>query len=1222
MPKSTILLSLAFILFLISPFTSSFGQQCLTNVDFNNWSQAGDPSQGNWNVISGGSEVEQSINGQDTYFVSQTDLINVRITGTFRSTNGDDDWMGFVFGFNDPINNTNDYDTWLFDWKQADQNCAPQGMALTYINGNIPNANQGNYFGCHQTAPFFDIKWDNHNNNPYGWNQNQTYQFELIYTSTNIEVYIDGNLITTYQAQQGECFKPGRFGFYNRSQPDCYYSNFSYELYVDYQFSKNEVCVGEPARMVFLDTCALTNSVVSQYNQITWDYGDGTTNTINNPTVTNVNPTHAYSSPGTYTVELSVTDVNGCSDQITRDITVNPKPNANFTAGDTCYGKATQFTDMTSSTTPISNWSWDFDDGAGSNAQSSSHVYPDSATYTAELIATDNNGCQDTAQKNVEVFPQPTSTDSVVDVACYGNSTGQVFLDVAKGVTPLTYNWSNNTNSQDLTGVPAGNYDVTVTDVNGCSVTNSATVNEPAELIATWTTSQFNGGYEISCAGASDGSINLTVNGGTPPYSYNWNNGQFSSQDLQNVTAGNYTVTITDDNGCTLIKDTVLTEPPALNTSATTSSYAGGYQISCQGNTDGNINLSVSGGVTPYSYNWNNGQFSSEDIQNVGAGSYTVVVTDANNCTTTFDTTLTEPPALTSSWTTSSYAGGYQVSCQGATDGSINLTVNGGTTPYSYNWNNGAYSTQDLTNVGAGSYSVTITDANGCSLTRDTVLTEPPAMSKTISSPTYNNSHNVSCHGGSDGEVNLSVSGGTTPYNYSWSNGDNSQHLTNVGAGQYSVTVTDTNGCTVDTSITLTEPPPIEVEANLTTYNGGWHVSCNGENDGAIDVTVSGGDAPYSYSWNGGTYTSKDVDSVSAGMYTLTVTDNEGCTAVLDTQLTEPPEMVVSSTASDYAGGHNISCHDAEDGSIDISATGGTPQYNYIWDSQPANSSSLQNAGAGNYSVTVTDQNGCRVNTAITLTEPQPLETTVAKEDVTCFDGEDGSVSLTTSGGASPYDYNWSNGLAKANPTSLEKGNYSITITDKNGCTEQTSVTIDQPDPLSIALPDTHKIVLGGEKQLATEYTTNGRPVSFDWRPGKSLTCPEEGSCDQPYVSPLNDLTYTVAMVDENGCRVSASTEVVIKKDKALFIPNAFTPDGNGNNDVFRVNAKGVKEFKLQIFNRWGEEIYRSTDIEQGWDGTLRNGNKAEASTYVYIIYLQYLDNAKVQRQGSISLIR
>jgi hypothetical protein len=319
-------------------------------------------------------------------------------------------------------------------------------------------------------------------------------------------------------------------------------------------------------------------------------------------------------------------------------------------------------------------------------------------------------------------------------------------------------------------------------------------------------------GTNVSCNGANDGSINLTVTGGADctAYTFNWSNGA-TTEDVSNLRAGTYSVTVTDANGCSTSSSFTLTEPAQLLSSGVAATYVCGHNVSCAGSNDGSINLTVTGGAscTAYTYLWSNGA-TTEDVSNLTAGNYSVTVTDANGCSTTSNFTLTEPDELrVRSITSATFECGYNISCNGASDGSIDLTPEGGATcvAYTYNWSNGA-TTEDLGGLTAGTYNVTVTDANGCSTTASITLTQPALLQSSGIAATYACGTNVSCNGANDGSINLTATGGADcrAYTFNWSNGATTEDVSNLTAGTYSVTVTDANGCSTTSSFTLTEP--------------------------------------------------------------------------------------------------------------------------------------------------------------------------------------------------------------------------------------------------------------------------------------------------------------------------------------------------------------------------------------------------------------------------------
>lgn len=313
------------------------------------------------------------------------------------------------------------------------------------------------------------------------------------------------------------------------------------------------------------------------------------------------------------------------------------------------------------------------------------------------------------------------------NISCNGGTDGNIDATIVGGVSPYTYSWSNGATTQDLSNVPAGVYTLTITDASNNIKSKSITLFEPDLLDVVLTPSVYSGGYNISQMGKNDGSITTTVTGGAPPYKYLWSDGSKKAT-LDKLVAGIYSVTITDQNNCTVSKNITLFQPTPITLSLTSPTY-GGYNLSCADSKDGSINLTVSGGMPPYSFNWSNGSFD-EDPTNLDAGVYTVQVLDNNKATSTGQITLTKPVKLKVEIATSLYSNGYNISCVSCFNGSITTTVTGGTSSKTYQWSgNGVngQTTPNVTNLGPGNYSVVVNDANGCKAGNSTFLSEPPA---------------------------------------------------------------------------------------------------------------------------------------------------------------------------------------------------------------------------------------------------------------------------------------------------------------------------------------------------------------------------------------------------------------------------------------------------------------------------------------------------------------
>jgi len=599
----------------------------------------------------------------------------------------------------------------------------------------------------------------------------------------------------------------------------------------------------------------------------------------------------------------------------------------------------------------------------------------------------------------------------VTPISCFGASNGAIDLHVSGGLPPVDYNWSNNDTTQDISGLSPGNYSVTVSDSTGCDDTLSVTIQQPDTLVVTDSV------VHVSCAGANDGDIHLSVNGGTNPYDYNWDNND-TTQSITGLAGGTYNVTVTDSNGCTATSAITVQEPDSLSIQTSVTN------ASCNGATDGSAGISVTGGTTPYDYNWSTGSDSSS-ADSLSAGTYTVTVTDSNGCTNSASVAVGEPQPISISPNVN------DVSCNGGEDGSITLNVSGGSGAYSYVWSNGKISAS-IDTLSAGTYSVTVTDDNGCSDSTQATVSEPDSL---ILSTVVTD---VSCNDGDDGLINLSVAGGTPPYNYNWSNGQTSQNDTNLTAGTYTVTVSDDNNCTATLTDEVTEPQPIDISSSIR------NVSCNGNENGRIVVNVTGGtgSGTYNYDWSNGD-TNAVISDLTAGTYDLTVTDGNNCTKTSSYEVTQPAALSLT------VDSNNVLCNGAADGNAEAQASGGAGGFQYIW-SNAQSGSSIDNLSPGTYSVTVTDTNNCTIIDSTVITEPSPL-TAQAGNDTTIAQGYTAPLNVNASGGTgSNYQYEWLPASSLSDPaivnpdaTPQTSTDYVVTVTDDNGCQVKDSVTIE-----------------------------------------------------------------------------------------------------------------------------------------------------------------------------------
>lgn len=463
----------------------------------------------------------------------------------------------------------------------------------------------------------------------------------------------------------------------------------------------------------------------------------------------------------------------------------------------------------------------------------------------------------------VTINSNPTLSDTPSDPSCAGDSDGSIDITAAGGDGSYTFDWAHittGTEPEDLSGLSAGTYDLTVTDGNACSASIQVILNDPSAINVA-----VDAANDPSGCSVSDGAISITATGGTGSLTYDWSDGvSFSStmEDISGLDAGAYTVTVTDDNGCTETGNATLSEP---NGPTVTLNPASVLALDCNGDTNGSIDIDVTlnGGATSATYDWNSGTFSTEDIAGLAAGSYSVTVTDNNNCAASATYDVMEPTAITITGITT------DATCNGDTDGAVDITVSDGTPGYTYDWNSGAFTTEDISSLGPNAYDVAVTDANGCTETASFTVSEPAAVTGTTSVM------DITCNSLTDGTIDLTASGGNGTYTYLWDDAGSSttEDLSGLGAGSYNVVITDGNGCTGNASATIAEPAALAASGTSTDEIMGM--------DGTIDLTVTGGTASFTYAWtgpNGYSSTLEDPTGLEAGSYDVTVTDANGCT--------------------------------------------------------------------------------------------------------------------------------------------------------------------------------------------------------------------------------------------------------------------------------------------------------------------------------------------------------
>ncbi|MCT8338426.1 Ig-like domain-containing protein, partial [Flavobacteriaceae bacterium TK19130] len=931
-------------------------------------------------------------------------------------------------------------------------------------------------------------------------------------------------------------------------------------------------------------------------------------------------------SDGTYTV--TVTDANGCT--ATASTTVNPGTCQNLTASTTSTPVTCNGDSDGSASVSVSGGVGPFTYSWSPGGQTSTTITGLSAgTYTV-TVTDETTQCTVTSTTTVNEPNALSSGIAVTNVKCFGDNTGSLDLTVTGGTQPYSFQWDNAETTEDLFNLVAGTYSVTITDANGCTTTDSATVQQPSEgLDLTFTKT------DVLCNGESTGAIDITVSGGTQPYSYAWSNGE-TTEDLNDIPAGSYNITVTDANGCTVSQTGINIDEPANPISIVITKE---NATTAQGCTDGEATATVTGGTAPYTYQWSAsaGNQTTQTAINLPSGTHTVLVTDANGCTleqgVVIDCTNTCDAVISVDDKT-------DVLCTSEETGSATVSASSNANPgatFTFTWNtvpqqvDAGVTTSTISGLAAGVYTVSVTiDGTVCQPVEQSVTITEPANALNVTATATDESGPTT----GDGTATATPSGGTPPYTYSWSpGGETTQTITGLSAGNYTVTVTDANGCTATATVTVNPGTCLDLAANATATP----VSCFGGNDGTASVNVTGGSGDFSYSWAPNGETTTTITDLVAGVYTVTVTDNvTQCTATATATVNEPNDLTSGIAVT------NVDCFGNNTGSLDLTVSGGTAPYTFEWTPGGETTEDLFNLVAGTYSVTITDANGCTTTNSATVSEPaNPLALTITEQnDIVC--DAIGSVTVEASGGTQPYSYNIDGGGFQSSGTfgNLEEGSYTISVLDANGCTEEITVTILRN--CTVAIDDinntfinetvsgnvlTNDFDLEGDTQTVTSTTVTtaqGVTVTIDATTGEySYTPPvdftgedsfEYTVCDNGNPQACDTAIVYIEVVPqdgpENNAPIANADTNVTQVDEPVsgnVLPNDYDPDGDpiavtGNTDpsngTVTVNPDGSYTYTPNP-GFVGEDTFEYTICD--------NGNPALCDTTV--VTIQVLDD-------------
>lgn len=824
--------------------------------------------------------------------------------------------------------------------------------------------------------------------------------------------------------------------------------------------------------------------------------------------------------------------------------------------------------------------------------------YPNKIQGIYHTSIKDAMGCKAMATVVVENLEGPVITNIVSqNVTCHGMANGSLSLNTAGGNGMLTFTISGFTQMQQdsvFLNLPKGNYTVLVTDTNQCTAQIPATISEPLPL------SVLKNSTPPSCNGFADGNISIQLSGGTVPYSILWSTGA-NTFSLDHIQANVYPFTVTDQLLCNLHDSVVVIQPAALQASHLTNNPQ------CTGSGNASASITVTGGTQPYAYQWSPVSSNTNYATGLTSGNYSVTVTDVKGCLLNHGITIVDPLPITSAFIST------PVRCFGGADGKIELLPAGGTSPYHFEWSTTQQNNATLDSLPAGTYSVTITDANGCTEQLSASVTSPDII-KTIATI-----QNATCFGYTNGAVQLNVTGGISPYGFLWNTNQTSSQLFNLQSGIYVVTVTDANACTKAKAITILEPQEIMLQTTPS------DTLCIGQQT-ILNSSASGGNGLFTYHWSNGNITdSIQVQPVLSTFYTVYATDSLGCNSATDSAFVfvYPPLAIQVSESDTICSGKTVTLSSLASG-------GNGGPYAYSW--SPSNSNSVISVQPSNstyFTVSATDQ--CTIQPAIDsvqiIVHPTPVLTFTTSNYSGCQPLSVYFFNQSSAPSGTSWIWNLGDGTMDStfNPshTYLQNGIYSINVvaTTSENCRDSillsNAVEVFPLPTASFTVSDSivsilHPIIeIKDNSSLATSwnYTFGDNNVTNEMNP--THTYQDTGR-----------FTIIQIVSSEHQCMDTSYREIIVNGAFTLYIPNAFTPNNDGSNEFFFVNGYGITDVQMLIFNRWGNKVFEGQNASARWNGLTLNGQACPQGVYVYSVKVRDMFGQFHMQQGQVMLLR
>jgi gliding motility-associated-like protein len=787
------------------------------------------------------------------------------------------------------------------------------------------------------------------------------------------------------------------------------------------------------------------------------------------------------------------------------------------------------------------------------------------------------------------------------DVLCKGENTGSISITAISEFGSLEYSIDNGLNYQPanvFTNLYASTSNIpAIRNTSGCKATSIAiNINEPTSAVSIFSQTA----TDITCNNANDGKIEITASGGTGTLQYSINNGlnYQSSSSFLGLTADNYAIRVKDENNCVVVGTTrTINNPPAISITSSTKN-----DIDCFGNINGSISISAGGGIGSLVYSKDNGV---NYVSNGGnftllpTGFYDVKVKDANNCTTTVGSfTINEPTKVTITNVETTH-----VSVCNLSDGQIIINAIGGTGVLQYSKDGTGFQTSNtFANLLRATYYVSVKDENSCNATQSVVVGEQnPVIFDSISS------QDLLCYGDLNGELIIHARGGFSPLTYSIDNSNfyTSNVFSNLRGGNYAVFIKDSKGCTQFRQTQILQPNAIEINIlevkNVTT--------CYNDPLGMIRFSAFGGSGNLEYSLDGENFQiSNQFLNVKGGTYDAVVRDRNLCSSTIRAIIAQPEELISNLSVT------NISCNGKNDGAIRVAPDGGTEGYNITWNVSDGDNDdhNLINLMPGTYTVTITDQHSCKTTDTVEITMPVAIDITSEIVNLSCFGSKDGEITVNVSGGEAPYRYRWNNNQMTAHIQELSAGKYQVDITDFRQCKKIFSVDVTQPDALNLKSTLTNTSYFGAnDGSIVLSVSGGTKPYSYFWSPNGEVT-------DAIYNLASGD--FSVQVIDANYCEIGDDFKISTDLTD-VEIPSAFTPNGDGKNDVWIL--KSIIKFPdadLKIFDSRGYLVYSKKGDIQGWEGTDNAGNPLPGSSLYY--YVIEVNKNTAPFKGTVYIIR